>query len=53
MWIPTERATEGMKDTDKPRDEGSGADGSRKEFLRLMEEVKKGHIHVVVTRDGS
>lgn len=34
-------------------DEGSGADGSRKEFLRLMEEVKKGHIHVIVTRDAA
>lgn len=34
-------------------DEGSGADGSRKEFLRLMEEIKKGHIHVVVTRDAA
>lgn len=24
MWIPTERATEGMKDTDKPRDKVFG-----------------------------
>ena len=34
-------------------DEASGADGNRKEFLRLVEEVKKGHIHVVVTRDAA
>jgi len=34
-------------------DEASGADGSRKEFRRLMEEIKKGHIHVVVTRDAA
>lgn len=33
-------------------DEASGADGNRKEFRRLIEEIQAGHIHVVVTKDA-
>ena len=33
VWIPTERAAEGMKDTDKPRDKVSGFVQGEKTFF--------------------
>lgn len=33
-------------------DEASGADGNRKRFRQLIEEIQTGNIHVVVTRDA-
>ncbi|MFQ8871751.1 MAG: recombinase family protein [[Ruminococcus] torques] len=34
-------------------DEASGADGNRKRFRQLIENIQAGKIHVVVTRDAA
>ena len=41
MWIPTERATEGMKDTDKPRDKVFGFVREKKYSLMTSETASK------------
>ena len=50
MWIPTGRATEGMKDTDKPRDKVFGFVQGEKIFFddirNSLETVSYTHLYM-------